>query len=99
LTKNELTDASLKCHVDIEETVKVNLGNIQKLLEKNPSVLHSLENVPSPRPKHNVETTLKARSRLSNMSKATKKLYDLEPVGESEKSVKIDLDLYQMEDF
>ena len=100
MTKQEPVEPTLKCHGALDEAGKVSLGNVSEMLEKNtfsvPTPQISPEDIQKPK------VTLvrnKAISRRSKLGKVTEKLFDLEPCGEPEKPLKIDLGLYQMEDY
>jgi len=99
LTKQEPVEPALKCHLDIEEADKIECGNLGKMLEKNAFVIRDVEIVPRRTPKRKVVIAAKASSKVNRLGKITKKLYDLEPTHEPEKPLKIDLNLYQMENF
>ena len=92
MTKQPSEETALKCHMTIEEANKVGDGNA--LVICGAQANHMLEDklaVPSNR------TVIKLKR--SRLGKIMPELYNLEDSTESEKPVKIDLDLdlYQME--
>jgi len=99
LTKHEPVDAALKCPLELAEAGKVELGTVEKMLEDNVFVIRDVQVVPKRVRKPKVTAAAKANVKVSGLGKVTRKLYDLEPGGEPEKLLKIDLGLYQMEDF
>jgi len=99
LTKHELADSALKSALDLEEAGKVELGTVAKMLDHSAFVIRGVEAIPKRVPKRKVALAAKASSRVSKLAKVTRRLYDLEPNGEPEKPLKVDLDLYQMEQF
>ncbi len=99
MTKQETGEPVLKCHLDIEETVKVDCENLGKMLETNAFVINDGKIVSSSVSKRKSVTPAKTSSRVDNLDNVTKKLYNLEPAGETEKPLRINLGLYQMENF
>ena len=99
MTKHEPVDAALKCPLELEEAGKVELGAVGKMLEGNVFAIRDVEVVPKRVPKRKIHLAAKARMKVDVLEKLTRKLYNLEPCGEPEKPLKIDLGLYQMEDF
>ena len=99
MTKHEPVDAALKCPLELEEAGKVELVTVGKMLEDNVFVIRDVQVVPKHVRKPKVAATVKAGVKVNGLGKVTRKLYDLEPSGEPEKPLKIDLGLYQMEDF
>ncbi len=90
-----------------EEILKTPLGLedpkidtcVTSLLEKNTIVVsktrvdlpeENVANIPLPKSRRILKK--------NKLAKVTERLYDLEPYGSPEKSLNIDLDLYQMED-
>lgn len=98
LTKHEQAEAALKCQLDVEQSSKVDLGSVGKMLESNVFAIRSLEIVPCQVLKHEDATVVNASLKADKLGKVGTKLYDLEPACDREKPLKIDLDLYQMED-
>jgi hypothetical protein len=100
LTKHEPDEPALKCHSVLDEASKVTVDSVSEMLEKNAFSVHAtqinLEKMH--KPKVNLVRN-KTISRRSKLGKVTEKLFNLESCGEPEKPLKIDLDLYQMEDF
>jgi hypothetical protein len=84
----------LKCHMTVEEAKKVGEGNALVICDEQDSP--ELEDKPEVTP---IRTGIK--SNRNGLGKIMAELYDLENCVESEKPVKIDLDLdlYQMENF
>jgi hypothetical protein len=91
LTKQPSDENALKCHPLIEEANKVK-GNALVVcdVQSSPELEEKLEVTP-------IGTEMK--SKANELGKIVAELYDLEDCVESEKPVKInlDLDLYQME--
>ncbi len=91
-----------------EEILKTPLGLedpkidtcVTSLLEKNTTVVSKTR---VDLPEENVVKIPLPRSRRilkkNKLAKITERLYDLEPHGSPERSLNIDLDLYQMEDY
>ena len=99
LTKHEPIDPSLRCLLDIEEPTKIDHRNIGKTLETNPFIISSEETIPR-RPAEKKEIKpIEENSGVVKLGRVDRKLYGLEPACEPEKPLKIELDLYQMEDF
>lgn len=68
------------------------------MLENNAFALQDVETViPQPLMQKRTKSD-KAKSNISKLGKVTRRLYDLEPFCQPEKPLKIDLNLYQMED-
>jgi len=99
LTKHEPVDPALRCHLEVEEASKIDQGSLGKMFENNAFVIADVETVPHRTPKQKTDVPVKANLSVSKLGKVARKLYDLEPICEPEKTLKIDLDLYQMEDF
>ena len=100
MTKQEPVEPTLKCHGALDEAGKVSVGSVGEMLEKNAFSARAAQI--SPEGLRNSKVTLvrcKTGSRRSRLGKVTEKLFDLESCGEPEKPLKIDLDLYQMEDY
>ncbi len=99
LTKHEPIDSSLRCRLDIEEPTKIDHRNIEKMLEPNPFIISSEETIPRRPAKEKEIGSIKENSGVVKLGRVARKLYGLEPTCEPEKPLKIELDLYQMEDF
>ena len=90
MTKNTPEDNTLKCHLTVEEP--------KKLVEENALAVCSVQTIPEL--KSNLEVTsitTGIKPKKTGVEKMVPELYNLEDDDESEKPVKIDLDLYQME--
>ena len=99
MTKQEPVEPALKCHGTLDEAGKVSVGSVSEMLEKNAFSVHTAQI--NPEGLRNSKITLvrsKTVSRRSKVGKVMEKLFDLESCGEPEKPLKIDLDLYQMEE-
>ncbi len=94
MTKHEQGEAALKAQLDLEEAGKVDLASFNKMLESNTFVFRSLETIPCSVP---IGEDIENRQ-TNKLGKVGRKLYDLEQDCGPEKRLKIDLDLYQMED-
>ena len=97
LTKH-LHDDALKCHLMVEDA-KVEV--VPKMIDN--TMVICTAHVPSV-PENNLKVKVsavkpKVNVRKSRLEKATQQLYDLEAGNEPEKTLNIDLDLYQMENF
>jgi hypothetical protein len=92
LTKHSSDENGLKCHLTMEEPKKVVEDNLLVVcnVQDSPELESKLENAA-------IRTAVKPKK--SGLGKIISELYDLEDCVESEKPVKIDLDLdlYQME--
>jgi hypothetical protein len=101
LTKQASDEATLKCHVVIEEANKV-VESATKMMDNNALVICSAQLNPEQEGKPKL-TIVKTRinSLRSRLGKIMQRLYDLESGNEPEKPLKIDFDcdLYQMENF
>ena len=91
MTKQPSNENALRCHITVEEASKVVEGNALVVcnLPHSPKLEEKLEVTPI-----STETHLKS----NDVGTVVAELYDLEGCVEKEKPVKIDLDLYQMED-
>jgi len=100
LTKQEPIEPTLKCHGVLDEAGKVGVGSVSEMLEKNALSICAAQVNPEELPKSKATLVRnKTGSRRSKLGKVTEKLFNLESCGEPEKTLKIDLDLYQMEDY
>ena len=99
MTKQESAENTLKCHLSIEESGKIGLDVIN-LPEDNVAALCNKQVFAEQEPKlkvgHIVKKGVPKRSKLGTV---TQNLYNLEPENTTEKSLNIELDLYQMEDY
>jgi hypothetical protein len=101
LTKQASDEATLKCHVTIEEANKMVEGTT-KMLDNNALVICGAHVDPEQEGKPK-RALVKTRMNLlrSRLGRIMRRLYDLESGNEPEKPLKIDFDcdLYQMENF
>ncbi len=99
MTKPAPDENLLKCPISIEEIHKVP-PSVAEMLEKNAFIIPNVHADFAEEVKPRVRSTkTKMNSRRNRLKKITEKLYNLEPSGEPEKGLKIELDLYQMENF
>jgi len=96
LTKPELIDPAVKCALAIEETGKIDLG---KMLQNNPPEISSIEAVSQQMSKSRELELAETTPRMGKLDNLKEGLYNMELGRQPEKALKIDLDLYQMEDF
>jgi hypothetical protein len=101
LTKHTADETALKCHVTVEGANKVS-ESVTKMMGNNALVVCDVN--ASPENEDQLETTpIKTgiKSETDRLGKIMPELYNLENCVESEKPVKIDLDLdlYQMENY
>jgi hypothetical protein len=94
LTKHVHDD--LKCNLTVEDA-KVELAQVKPALIDNSLVIAAPSIVTQPKKVRMVKA--KVTPKKSRLDKATSHLYDLEDCHGPEKSLNIDLGLYQMEDF
>ena len=99
MTKPELADSATKCNLTVEETGKIDIEPIGKMLDSNALAIPSSEAVPQQTLKYREVEPVKTSQRVGKLDIVEGKLYCLEPGGQPEKALKLDLDLYQMEDF
>jgi len=100
LTKQEPVEPTLKCHGALDEAGKVGVGSVSEMREKNALSICAAQVNPEELPKSKATFVRnKTTSKRSKLGKVTEKLFNLESCGEPEKPLKIDLDLYQMEDY
>jgi len=99
LTKQASDEATLKCHVTIEEANKMVEGTA-KMLDNNALVICGAHVNPEKegKPKRALVKT-RMNSLRSRLGRIMRRLYDLESGNELEKPLNIDLDLYQMENY
>lgn len=97
LTKHALHDEALKNPLTIED-VKVEV--VPKMID-NSMVIGGSHIVREPKSKMKVGMAKSKMppKRTSRLEKATQYLYDLEEAHEPEKTLNVDFDLYQMEDY
>ena len=99
MTKQESAENTLKCHLSIEESGKIGLDVIN-LPEDNVAALCNKQVFAEQEPKLKVAHMVKKVVPKGNkLGTVTQKLYNLEPENTTEKSLNIELDLYQMEDY
>jgi superfamily I DNA/RNA helicase len=98
LTKPEIVDPVAKCSLIVEETGKMDFERIGKMLENNALGIRNLEAVHQQALECREVEPAKTSPRAVKLEFGQGKLYDLEPGRQPEKTLKIDLDLYQMED-
>jgi hypothetical protein len=99
LTKQESAENTLKCHLSIEESGKIGLDVIN-LREDNVAALCNKQVFAEQEPKLKVAPVVKeVVTKRSKLGTVTQNLYNLEPENTTEKSLNIELDLYQMEDY
>jgi len=91
LTKQPSDETALKCHLTVEEASKVVEGNALVVcnLPGSNKLEEKLEITP-------IRSGIQSKN--DDLGTVIAELYDLEGCVEKEKPVKIDLDLYQMED-
>jgi len=99
LTKPELADPAVKCALATEETGKIDLGQIGKMLQNNPPEISSIEAVSQQMSKSRELELAETTPRMGKLDNLKEGLYNMELGRQPEKALKIDLDLYQMEDF
>jgi len=101
LTKQTSDETTSKCHVTVEEANKVSESSA-KMMDNNALVICDVNAIPE-REDQLKTTPIKTgmKSETNRLGKIMPELYNLENCIESEKPVKInlDLDLYQMESF
>lgn len=91
MTKSTPDDTALKYHLTLEEP--------KKLVEENALAVCSLQTDPDLRSELKVTSiATDIKPKKTSLEKIFPKLHNLEDSDESEIPVKIDLDLYQMED-
>ncbi len=99
MTKHEPIETGLKCPLSIEDTNPANL-NVNDLVAENVAKLYAsrvyLEETPKLK---NVRAKKARNAKRSILSRAIRKLYNMESNVEPEKPLHIDLYLYQMETF
>jgi cell division GTPase FtsZ len=101
LTKQTSDETTSKCHVTVEGANKVG-ESVTKMMDNNALIICDVN--ASPEREDQLKTTpIKTgiKSETNRLGKIMPELYNLENSIESEKPVKIDLDLdlYQMENF
>ncbi len=100
MTKNDSSDNTLKCNLLIDNVPTVDL-DVSRLVEENVTKMCSqrqilLDQEPELKVAHVVKKT-RVRKKNSRLGKVMEKLDNLEEEVKPEKSLKIELDLYQME--
>jgi hypothetical protein len=99
LTKQASEEATLKCHMPIEEGNKI-IEGVAKMMDITALVVCGAQVHPEREGKRK-GALVKTRVSLlrSRLGKIMRRLYDLESSDEPEKPLNIDLDLYQMENY
>ena len=99
LTKHVTTEEATKCPIGLEEANRIDPCAVN-LLEKNVIVIGDTRVSLSEEDCVRIPSVKAKRSlKKSRLAKITEKLYNLEPCVVSEKSLHIDLGLYQMEEY
>ncbi len=99
MTKHEPIEIGLKCPISIEDANPANL-NVNDLVEENVERLYVSRVYLEETPKLKNVRVKKARTAKRNiLSRAVRKLYNMESNVAPEKDLHIDLDLYQMETY
>lgn len=97
MTKPLPDETLLKCHLAVEDVNKVGEG-ITRVMDNNALLIRGPVVAPE-----REETLIKPKvnAKRSRLGKTMQKLYNLEPSSESEKPLRVDLDvdLYQMEEY
>ncbi len=98
MTKSDCTETALKIPLTVEENSTTSLDlTVEKLMAENVAKLHGPQVFVEQTPKIKAVRAKKTRPRRSALCRATQKLYSMETVNEPEKSLHIELNLYQME--
>ncbi len=100
MTKNDSSDNTLKCNLLIDNVSTIDL-DVSRLVEENVTKMCSqrqilLDQEPELKVVHVVRKT-RVRKKNSRLGKVMETLDNLEEEVKPEKSLKIELDLYQME--
>ena len=99
LTRQEPLENSLKTQLAVDEPGKVSL-DVRKLVEEKVVAMFTPKAFSEEQPKLKVAHVVKkACTKRSRLARVTQKLYDLESFNEPEKPLKIELSLYQMEEY
>ncbi len=105
MTKNDSLENTLKCSLPIDNVAIVDL-NVNKLVEENVTKMYSQKNIlleqePELKVAHVVKKNhvKKKNNRWGKLGKIMDKLDNIEEENKSEKLSKIELNLYQMEDY
>jgi cell division GTPase FtsZ len=101
LTKQASDEATLRCHVTLEEVNKVS-PSVTEAIVKNALVICGTHIDPEQEGKRKrILVKTRMNSLRSRLGRIMRRLYDLETGNEPEKPLKIDFDcdLYQMENF
>jgi hypothetical protein len=99
LTKNDPIENALKYPLSIEDSGRLGL-DVGKLVEQNAATLCSQRVFIEDEPKLKViRTTKKLPAKQIRLCRVTQHLYNLESDNAPEKLLKIELNLYQMEDY
>ena len=99
MTKPELTDPATKCSLSLEEAGKTDLEHIGKMLENNALAIRRLETIPQLKLKQRETEPMKTNPGVAKLDIFEGKIHNMESGSQPEKAPKIDLDLYQMEEF
>ena len=98
MTKPEPVESALKIPLTVEETSRIGLElDVGKLMEENIAKLRGPQVFVEQEPKIKAVRVKKTHPRKSRLCRATQKLYSMESGNAPEKSLNIELDLYQME--
>jgi hypothetical protein len=96
LTKH-VDELAVKAHLGLEDADKA-INSTAELVCDEALIIYSGDVKPvQERAQKIAPVEIKANTLQSNMDKPLHKLYDLEQSGEAEKPLKVDLNLYQME--
>jgi hypothetical protein len=101
LTKQASDEAALKCHVTMEEAVKM-VESTTKIMDNRALVICGARVNPQQESKPIlIPVKIRLGSLRSRLGKIMQRLYDLESGNEPEEPLRVNLevDLYQMEDF
>ena len=94
-----MDEIAVKGHMGLEEANKVIESTTEMVCKEALIVCGSQINPLHEIKPKTVPVRMKTRSLRSRLGQIMHKLYDLEPSSEPEKQLKIDLDLYQMENY
>ena len=99
MTKQDSAENTLKYNLSTEESSKIGL-DLSKLAEDNVAALCNRQVFAEQEPNLKVARVVKkVVPNRSKLGTATQNLYNLEPENTPEKSLNIELDLYQMEKY
>ena len=98
LTKHA-NEIAVKTHFGLDENAKVIENNTETVCEEALIVCDAtVKHIPKSAPKI-IPVETRVESLQGNLDKALHKLYDLDQSGEPKKTLNLDLDLYQMENY